>query len=195
MTEASTPRKRRRTGRARSGGGSVKARRKAARLAAVQALYQIDVNGTPINGKSVEAVLIEFIEHRLGAPVDEAEDQTLVAADPQLFSDIVRGACHRREQVDGLAAAALDPRHALERLEAPLRAILRAGAFELSSDMTTPTAILISEYVDVAHAFYAGREPGMVNGVLDRVAKTVRAGGVEPALGADDDEDDDSDDE
>lgn len=193
MTEASTPRKRRRSGRARTGGGSAKARRKAARLAAVQALYQIDVNNTPITGKSVEAVLIEFIEHRLGAPVDEAEEEVMVAADPQLFSDIVRGACHRRDLVDALVSAALDERHALDRLEAPLRAILRAGAFELSSDLSTATAILISEYVDVAHAFYAGREPGMVNGVLDRVAKSARTGVVEAAA-ADDDEDDDSDD-
>lgn len=175
MTDANTgaaaPKTRRRSGRTRSGGGSAKAKRKAARLAAVQALYQIDLNNLPITGKAVEAVVIEFVEHRLGHEVD---GDAYVAADPQLFADILRGACHRRADVDAMLTAALDPRHGLERLETPLRAILRAGAFELSANLTTHSRIIISEYVDVAHGFYAGREPGMVNGVLDKVAKTVR---------------------
>lgn len=192
MTEASTPRKRRRSGRSRTGGGSAKARRRAARLAAVQALYQFDVNQTPINARSVETLVVEFVEHRLGGPVDEAEGETLVTGDPQLFADVVRGACHKRADVDAAASAALDKRHALDRLEAPLRAILRAGAFELLFNPTTPAGILINEYVDVAHAFYAGREPGMVNAVLDNVARAVRGGEREAAA---DDEEDAADDE
>ena len=176
MTDDTSTRKpRRRSSRSRAGSGSAKAKRKAARLAAVQALYQLDVNNTPISGKTVEAILVEFIEHRLGQEVDEAEGETFVAADQQLFADIVRGACHRRAETDALVTAALDARHALDRLEAPLRAILRAGAFELSAHVATHARIIISEYVDVAHAFYAGREPGMVNGVLDKISKTARA--------------------
>lgn len=190
MSEASSPpRKRRRSGRARSGGGSAKARRSAARLAAVQALYQLDVNQTPITAKTVELLVVEFVEHRLGGPVDEAENQTLIAGDPQLFADIVRGACHRRADVDAAVSAALDQRHALDRLEAPLRAILRAGAFELAFNVATPASILINDYVDVAHAFYAGREPGMVNAVLDKAARAGRAAGQETAVRDDDEED------
>ncbi|WP_431859424.1 transcription antitermination factor NusB [Azospirillum sp.] len=151
----------------KSGGGSAKARRKAARLAAVQALYQADQTGI-----GVEPVIGEFVKHRFGEEVDGAQ---FVAADPQLFADIVRGASHRQSEVDGLLSAALDPKFPLERLEMLLRAILRAGAYEVFAHTDTHPRILISEYVDVAHAFFAGREPGMVNGVLDNVARKVRA--------------------
>lgn len=156
----------------RFSGSSAKARRKAARLAAVQALYQIDLNQVSLAAKAVEAVLGDFLKHPLG---DDTADVAFVEPDTQLFADVVRGACYRREEVDGLLLAALDARHSLERLELPLRAILRAGAFELFANVGTHPRILISEYVDVAHAFFAGREPAMVNGVLDRVARTVRA--------------------
>jgi len=149
-----------------SGTGSAKARRKAARLAAVQALYQIELSGT-----AVETAIGEFVKHRIGEEIDGAQ---FVAADPQLFADIVRGVSHRKGEVDGLLSAALDPKFPLERLELLLRAILRAGAYEVFAHTDTHPRILISEYVDVAHAFFAGREPGMVNGVLDRVARTLR---------------------
>ncbi len=155
----------------KSGGGSAKARRKAARLAAVQALYQIDLNGVDPAGKGVETVLGEFVKHRLGEDVDGV---AFVAAEPQLFSDIVRGASYRREDVDRIVSAALDQRFPLERLEMLLRAILRAGTYELLAHADLHPRILISEYVDVAHAFFAGREPGMVNGVLDHVARVLR---------------------
>lgn len=196
-TSPSKPRRRSARTRSRTGGGSAKAKRKAARLAAVQALYQLDVNDTPINAKTVEALLIEFIEHRLGQEVDEGEGEKFIAADQQLFADIVRGACRRRADVDALVSGALDPRHALDRLEAPLRAILRAGASELSGNPAAHSRIIISEYLDVAHAFYAGREPGMVNAVLDKAAKAARphegdeqAPGREAASGDDDGDDD-----
>lgn len=152
--------------RNRTGGGSAKARRKAARLAAVQALYQIDLSGT-----GVETVVGEFVKHRLGEEIDGAK---FVAGDPQLFSDIVRGAVHRREEVDGILAKALEPRFQIDRLELLLRAILRAGTYEMFVHNDVHPRILISEYVDVAHAFFAAREPGMVNGVLDHVARALR---------------------
>src|SRR5689334_8082580 len=151
---------------ARRSGGSAKARRKAARLAAVQALYQVDLAGT-----NAESVLGEFIKHRLGHEVD---GDTYVAADPQLFSDILRGASARREELDGMLASCLDATWPVERLELLMRAILRAGAFELLVHVDTHPRIVISEYVDVSHAFFAGREPAMVNGVLDKLARAIR---------------------
>ena len=163
--------KNKRGSRNKTGGGSAKARRKAARLAAVQALYQIDLNQTELTGIGVETVVGEFVKHRLGEEIDGAK---FVAADPQLFSDIVRGAAHRRTEVDGVLSSALEPRFQLDRLELLLRAILRAGAYEMFVHNDIHPRILISEYVDVAHAFFAGREPGMVNGVLDHVARALR---------------------
>jgi transcription antitermination protein NusB len=152
--------------RRKTGGGSAKARRKAARLAAAQALYQIDLTGA-----AVDTVISEFVHHRIGETID---DVAFVAADPQLFADIVRGTSIRKAEVDGLLTSALDPRFPIERLEMLLRAILRAGGFELFADPATPPRIIISEYVDVAKAFFAGREPGMVNAVLDNIARTLR---------------------
>lgn len=166
MTEESQAATRHRSKRSKTGGGSAKARRKAARLAAVQALYQIDLTKAP-----VETVVGEFVNHRIGQEID---DVAYVSADPQLFADIVRGTSARREEVDGLLSSALDPRFPLERLETLLRAILRAGGYELFGHVDTPPRILISEYVDVARAFFAGREPGMVNAVLDNVARVLR---------------------
>jgi transcription antitermination protein NusB len=154
------------SGSRRTGGGSAKARRKAARLAAVQALYQIE-----LSGNNAESVLGEFIKHRLGHEVD---GDTYVAADPQLFSDILRGASARREELDGMLVSCLDATWPMERLERLTRAILRAGAFELLVHVDTHPRIVISEYVDVSHAFFAGREPAMVNGVLDKLARSIR---------------------
>jgi len=153
-------------GKSKTGGGSAKARRKAARLAAVQALYQVE-----LSGNSLESVVREFIEHYIGHEIDGV---SYVAAEPQLFADIVRGAWLRKPEVDGLLGAALDVRYPVERLEALLRAVLRAGVYELFAHVDTPARILISEYVDVAKAFFGGREPGMTNAVLDNVARTLR---------------------
>ena len=153
--------------RSRSGGGSAKARRSAARLAAVQALYQIELTGT-----LSENVLAEFLTHRLGHEVDGV---SYVAADPPLFSSVVRGVGARLADVDAMLTAALDARLPFDRMELLLRAILRAGAWELLANPEVPARIIINEYVEVAHAFYQGRETGMINGVLDSLARRLRA--------------------
>ncbi|MDR3515445.1 MAG: transcription antitermination factor NusB [Azospirillaceae bacterium] len=150
----------------RTGSGSAKARRRAARLTAVQALYQIE-----LAGEAVETVVREFIDHRIGQDLD---GEAYVPADPTLFSDIVRGASVRHDEIDRLLGTCLDPQWPIERLELLLRAILRGGGFEILAHADTHPRILINEYVEVAHAFFAGREPGMVNGVLDKLARLLR---------------------
>lgn len=145
-------------------------RRTAARLAAVQALYQIELNGAP-----AEEVIAEFVKHRLG---HESEEENFGAADQVLFTDIVAGADARQEDLDRLITGALSAEWPLERLEVILRAILRAGTYELLARKDVPARVAISEYLDIAHAFFAGKEPGMVNGVLDRLARTLRPEGV-----------------
>ena len=142
------------------------AKKSAARLAAVQALYQIDQSSAPS-----DKVLEEFIHFRLGKSFDTAND---VAPHKGLFSEIVRGVAVNESQIDAMAIAVLSNNWTLDRLELILRAILRAGIFELEARSDTPTRVIITEYVDVAHAFYDGQEPGMVNGMLDRVARSVR---------------------
>ena len=162
MSTPSKPARRRN----RTGGGSAKARRSAARLAAVQALYQIDLAGA-----AAETVLTEFVKFRLGHEIDGV---SYVAADPELFSAIVRGASARRTDIDGMLTAALDAQLPLERLELLLRAILRAGAYELLARGDTHPRIILTDYIEVAKAFYAGRESAMINGVLDHLAHRLR---------------------
>jgi N utilization substance protein B len=161
---ASAPQPGRKSGAA--GQGSAKARRSAARLAAVQALYQADLAGTP-----VDRVISEFVQHRIGKEQDGDE---FVPADAQMFTEIVRGATARKADVDGILSGALDTGHSFDRLEHLLRAILRAGCFELLAHQHIHSRIVISDYINIAHAFYAGREPGLVNGVLDRVGRDLR---------------------
>jgi N utilization substance protein B len=141
--------------------------RSAARLAAVQALYQMEMEGTPL-----AQLLHEFHQHRLGATI---EDVTYVPAEEAFFDDVVTGVDARRDEVDGLIAAKLAKGWSMERLDRPMRQILRAGTYELLARADVPTASVISEYVDVAHAFYDRRESGFVNGLLDAIAKAVRA--------------------
>lgn len=143
--------------------------RSAARLAAVQALYQHDMEGTPM-----ARLLKEFHDHRLGAVIEDAQ---YLEAERDFFDDIVTGADARREQIDALIVARLAEGWTLERLDKPMRALLRAGAYELIARPDVPVASVISEYVDVAHAFYDKRESGFVNGLLDAIAKEARAGG------------------
>lgn len=147
--------------------GSAKARRSAARLAAVQGLYQMDLAGTP-----GETVIHEFVRHRIG---HEQDGDEFVTADQPLFSDIVRGVQARGGEVDQMLTSLLDRQWSLERMELLLRAILRAGAWELLANNSVAPHIIINDYIDVTHAFFAGREPGMVNGVLDKLARTLRA--------------------
>jgi N utilization substance protein B len=140
--------------------------RSAARLAAVQALYQMEMEGTPL-----AKLLHEFHQHRLGATI---EDETYEDAEIDFFDDVVSGVDARREEIDGLIAQRLAEGWSLERLDRPMRAILRAGAYELVARADVPVATVISEYVDVAHAFYDKRETGFVNGLLDAIAKSAR---------------------
>ena len=140
--------------------------RSAARLAAVQALYQMEMEQTPL-----AKLLHEFHEHRLGATI---EDETYADAEVDFFDDLVSGADARRAEIDALIAERLAEGWSLERLDRPMRAILRAGAYELVARPDVPVASVISEYVDVAHAFYDKRETGFVNGLLDAIAKAAR---------------------
>jgi N utilization substance protein B len=140
--------------------------RSAARLAAVQALYQHDMEGTP-----VARLLKEFHDHRLGATIEDAEYHE---AERDFFDDIVKGADSRRTDIDALISSRLASGWTLERLDRPMRAILRAGAFELIARPDVPVGSVISEYVDVAHAFYDKRESGFVNGLLDAIAREAR---------------------
>ena len=140
--------------------------RSAARLAAVQALYQQEMEGTPI-----ARLLHEFHEHRLGATI---EDATYIEAEQSFFDDVVAGVDARRSEIDEVVATKLAEGWSLDRLDRPMRAILRAGTYELIARKDVPVASVISEYVDVAHAFYDKRESGFVNGLLDAVAKVAR---------------------
>ncbi len=143
-------------------------KRSSARLAAVQALYQLDING----GKPAE-VIDEFVQHRLGREIDG--DQ-YGGVDEALFRALVAGAATRRDELDNIVAAVLPDSWPLDRLESILRQILRCGVYELAEQPTIPAPVVISEYVGVADAFYGGKEPGMVNAVLDRLARDLRPG-------------------
>ena len=140
--------------------------RAAARLAAVQALYQFEMEQTPLAG-----LLDEFHRHRLGA---EIEDAQYVDADVPFFDDLVKGTIARRDEIDERLAARLAEGWKLERLDRTMLQILRAGAYELIARADVPTGTAIGEYLDVAHAFFDAREAKFVNGVLDAVAKVVR---------------------
>jgi N utilization substance protein B len=140
--------------------------RSAARLAAVQALYQREMEQTP-----VPALLHEFHHHRLGATIEGVE---YTDAEVDFFDDLVKGVDARFEELDALIASKLSTDWSLARLDRPMRQILRAGAYELVARIDVPTGSVISEYVDVAKAFYDKRESGFVNGLLDAVAKAVR---------------------
>ena len=165
---------------ARGGAGR---RRSVARLLAVQALYQIEINKVDASGgAAVDAVIAEFVKHRLG---QEIEGENYGEADRALFADIVRSASSRQGELDGMLSAALSEEWPLLRLETILRAILRAGAYELLGRSDVPPRVVISEYLDVAHAFFAGKEPGMVNGVLDRLARVLRQDDPDHGLGPD----------
>jgi N utilization substance protein B len=140
--------------------------RAAARLAAVQALYQHAMEGT----KQAQ-LLNEFHMHRLGAEID---DDQYAEAEVAFFDDIVKGVLARYEEIDALLESKLAAGWSLGRLDRTMLQILRAGTFELMARSDVPTGSAISEYVDIAHAFFEEREAKFVNGVLDAVAKQVR---------------------
>lgn len=140
--------------------------RAAARLAAVQALYQIDMEGTPL-----ASLLDEFHRHRLGAEIEGAQ---YAKAEVAFFDAVVTGVHARKDEIDAMLESKLAEGWKLERLDKTMLQILRAGAWELMARADVPTGSAISEYVDVAHAFFEKREAKFVNGVLDSIAKAVR---------------------
>ncbi len=145
--------------------------RTASRLAAVQALYQSEQTAS-----NPEAVIEEFVRHRLGAAEDGAGfgEGRVPDAEVPLFARIVRTASREQDTLDPILAGALVEGWPLERLDPVLRALLRAGAAELWMADGPPAAVVINEYLDVAHAFFDGEEPRMANGVLDRLARLLR---------------------
>ncbi|HEX8486116.1 transcription antitermination factor NusB [Sphingomonas sp.] len=140
--------------------------RAAARLAAVQALYQHEMEGT-----AIPSLLHEFHNHRIGATIEDVE---YADADIDFFDDLVSGAHARAGEIDVLIEGKLAKGWTLARLDKPMKAILRAGTYELLARADVPVGAVITEYVDVAHAFYDRRETGFVNGLLDGIAKGVR---------------------
>lgn len=141
-------------------------KRGAARLAAVQALYQMDVAGT-----GVMETAAEYEAYRLGQDIDG--DQYL-DADPQWFRAIIAGVVEEQKILDPMIRQRLPEDWPLSRIDSTLRAILRAGLWEIKNRLDVPVAVIVSEYVDVAKAFFDGDEPKLVNAVLDRIAKELR---------------------
>lgn len=150
-------------------------RRGAARLAAVQALYQMDLAATSLND-----ILGEFERHWMGR---EVEGEQYLPAEAAFFREVVSGVVAEQRKLDPLIDAALAKGWPLKRIETVLRAILRAGAYELDHRRDVPARVVVSEYVDVAHAFVDADETGMVNAVLDQLARQIRAAEFSTAAG------------
>jgi N utilization substance protein B len=140
--------------------------RSAARLAAVQALYQMDMTGIDLN-----EVVAEFETHRLGKEVEGCQFRE---AEAEFFRDLVEGVVREQRQIDPLINKQLAEGWKLSRVDSILRAILRAGAYELLARSDVPARVTISEYVDIAHAFFAEDEPKVVNGILDKLGHKAR---------------------
>lgn len=141
-------------------------KRGAARLGAVQALYQMEVGGTTL-GETVA----EYENHRLGREVD---GEQYAQADSGWFRSLVSGVLKSQAKIDPMIHKALPPDWPLARVDTLLRAILRVASYELSERKDVPARVVVNEYVDIAHAFFDGDEQGLVNGVLDRIARQVR---------------------
>jgi N utilization substance protein B len=141
--------------------------RSAARLAAVQALYQMELTGT-----GAEETVFEFTEHRFGR---EAEIGTAGEVDREFFAALVNGVPQHQDEIDAGIIKVLSADWRLTRIDSILRAILRAAAFELIAMKDVPAKVVIDEYVDVSHAFFSGDEPSFVNAALDRLAHRKRA--------------------
>jgi len=142
------------------------ASRSAARLAAVQALYQMDMTGIDLND-----VVAEFAAHRLG---QEVEGDQYYEAEADFFRSLVEGVVREQRQLDPLIDQHLAEGWRLSRVDSILRAILRSGAFELFMRGDVPARVVITEYVDIAHAFFGEDEPKVVNGILDRLSRKAR---------------------
>ena len=142
-------------------------KRGAARLAAVQALYQMDLAGTGVN-----EIMTQFEKHWLGGKIEGVQYRP---AEPAYFRDIVEGVLREQKRLDPQIDAALARGWPLKRIETVLRAVLRAGAYELACRADVPARVVTAEYVDVAGAFVDKEETGMVNAVLDQLAHELRA--------------------
>jgi N utilization substance protein B len=140
--------------------------RGAARLAAVQALYQMDLSGT-----GVLEIVSEYENYRLGQEVD---GEQYLKADASWFRSIVAGVVKDQRSLDPLIADSLVEGWPLSRLDSTIRAIMRAGVFELIERKDVPVAVIVTEYVEIANAFFSEDEPKLVNAVLDSVARKVR---------------------
>ncbi len=141
------------------------ASRTRARLAAVQALYQMD-----LTQRDLSQVLDEFVSHRFNTV------EIYQGADRGFFRDLASGVAHAQAKIDSEISAHLAEGWRLSRIDSILRAILRSGVYELLEKRDVPARAIINEYVEIAHDFFGGEEPGVVNGVLDRVARKARAG-------------------
>jgi len=146
--------------------GPAPRKRSMARLGAVQALYQID-----LTGMTADAVLLEFLQHRME---EDLEGFRLGELDRRFFIDLVKGVASEPEPLDDMLSAVLTEDWPVERLERLLRVILRAGVYELSRRPEIPARAIIAEYVDLTRDFFGGKEPGMTNGVLDHLARSLR---------------------
>jgi transcription antitermination protein NusB len=150
-------------------------RRGAARLAAVQALYQMDIVGT-----GLKEILGQFESHWIGRELDGAQ---YLPAEAAYFRDLVSGVLREQRTLDPMVDKALAEGWPLKRIEAILRAVLRAGAYELGHRNDIPARVIVSEYVDIAHAFVDTEETGLVNAVLDHIARQCRACEFAPSRG------------
>jgi len=139
------------------------AARHAARLAAVQAIYQMELTSL-----EAEAVIDEFVEHRF------AESGSTTGPDAEFFGDLVRGVPNRQKEIDRAIAQCLAADWKFSRIDSILRAILRAGGYELIARADVPAKVVIDEYLDITHAFFQGDEPGFVNAALDKLARNKR---------------------
>lgn len=146
--------------------------RSAARLAAVQALYQMDMAHTDLN-----AIIAEFTAFRLQGrdEADEGQPVALASADQTYFAELVRGAVRRQRDIDPLVDQQLATGWRLVRVDSTLRAILRVAVYELMDRIEVPARVVINEYIDVAHAFFSEDQPKVVNGLLDKLARDLRA--------------------
>src|SRR5690625_1531582 len=148
-------------------------RRRAARLAVVQALYQAEISSA-----APDKIALEFLQHRL---TEDLDGLTLGDIDQKLFLDVFRGTHEKRQELDDMLMAVIAEDWSVERLDSMLRHILRAASWELGYSTQVPAKVLVAEYVGLAHDFFAAREAGMANGMLNRLARDLRPEGYSAA--------------
>ena len=146
--------------------GDKHSRRTLARLNAVQAFYQMG-----IEDQSANAIIEEYLEHRLGAEIDDVQFKD---SDKALFKELVLGAKERIEEIEAQISAVLDKDRTLGRLELVMQATLKVAVYELLASLNSNSKVIITEYVGISRTFFTGNEPSFVNGVLDRIARIVR---------------------